>query len=554
VGRHSGAVRRNPWGIAVLALIGIMTLAVTAVSFSLWRSGGADDAAGPAATTPPPVECATPVKVVTAASFAPVLSALKPAIAVGPDCARLEIKVADGRNAARHIGHLGADVWIPDDTAWATVAGGAFAKAVPEGGPVIVATSPLYFVTDRTTARTLTTAGTSWIGLANLVSADSGVRPVMRDPAGSGDGLIAAGALGEAVWIESGMDVSAEALADAVAVSRTVAGSAPARPDKTREVGLVPEYALLRQGWPEDKVVLAPADHTAQLRYTWLPAANAARNQNVARAMDRLLRTLRGADAAPQLAAAGLRGHTGGSVQSVETRRLPPMAAKPFAVLEPHHIDHVFASWYPADRRSDVLVVVDVSGSMNEPTPGTTTPLIRTVAGGCVRLGTLLPNDARLALWEFGSLIDPPRDYRPLLPLRALTPAHRKALGTASGALKARPTGTGLYDTVLAAYLSARNSYRRGTPNQVVLFTDGLNQDDPGAISGPQLTAALKKAIDPKRPVQLSVITFGQPESQADALGKLLEPIDGNVEPLKSASEVDALFIHVAAGGLEHGR
>jgi hypothetical protein len=86
------------------------------------------------------------------------------------------------------------------------------------------------------------------------------------------------------------------------------------------------------------------------------------------------------------------------------------------------------------------------------------------------------------------------------------------------------------------------------------VFTDGLNQDDPGAISAPQLTAALKKANDPKRPVQLSVITFGQPESQADALGKLLKPVDGNVEPLKSASEVDALFIHVAAGGLEHGR
>jgi Mg-chelatase subunit ChlD len=270
--------------------------------------------------------------------------------------------------------------------------------------------------------------------------------------------------------------------------------------------------------------------------------------------MARLLRTLRGADAAPQLAAAGLRGHAGTSVQSVETRRLPRMAAKPFAVLEPHHIDHVFASWYPADRRSDVLVVVDVSGSMNEPAPGTKTPLIRTVAGGCARLGTLLPNDARLALWEFGSRIDPPRDYRTLLPLRALMPAHRKALGTATGALTARPTGTGLYDTLLAAYLAARNSYRRGTPNQVVLFTDGLNQDDPGSISPSQLTAALKKANDPKRPVQLSVITFGQPEAQADALGKVLEPVDGNVEPLKSAREVDAMFIHVAAGGLEHGR
>lgn len=551
MGRHSGAVQRSPWGKAVGGLIGLLTLAVVVVSFVLWRTeSGADEAAGPA--TRPSAKCATTVKVVTAASFEPVLSAFQPALGVGQDCARLEVEVADGRAAARHIQHLGADVWIPDDTAWATVAGGAFGAAVPKEGPVVVATSPLYFVTDQATARTLTTAGASWLGLADTVSAGSGVRPVIRDPAGSGDGLLAAGAIGEAVWLRSGMDTSAESLAAAVAVSRTVSGSASARPDAEREVALVPEYALMEQGWPEDKVLIAPRDHTAQLRYTWLPSAASGRNPAIARAMARLLRTLRGPDAETHLAEAGLRDAAGHEPRSVEKRQLPQVTAKPFAVLKPHHIDHVFATWYAADRRSDVLIAVNVSGSMNAPAAGSSTPLIRSVANGCVRLSALLPDDARLALWEFGSGLDPPRDYRPLVRLAALSAAHRRTLGTAATALKARPTGTGLHDTVLAAYLSARNSYRKGVPNQVVLFTDGLNQDDPESMSGAQLTAALTKVKDPHRPVQLSVVTFGRPEAQNDALETVLSPVDGNVETLTTADQVDAMFIHVAAGGLEH--
>lgn len=553
MGRHS-AVRRSHLSIMLLALLGATTITTGAVAFAVWWSG--DDGSPPPprvvapALTPtvesagtPVAKCGTTVRVVTAASFAPVLKGLAAQLAPGKDCARLAVTVADGRPGAKRAAKLGADVWIPDDPAWAVVAGREDAE-----GPV-VATSPVYFVTDTGTAAQVKAAGGSWLGLAKLVDAGKGVKPVVRDPAGSGDGLIAAGALGESVWLTSGMDASAESLANAVQVTRTVTGTAAARPRGAGEVGLVPEYVLAQRGWPAGQVVLAPTDHTAQLRYTWLPAK--AKSQKVAKAMARVLRTLRSAEAGPQLAAAGLRGADGVATQGIETRRLPEVTAKPFGVLEPHHVDHVFATWYPGDRRSDVLVVVDVSGSMAAPAPGSSTPLIRLVARGCARLGALLPDDSRLALWEFGSDLDPPRDYRTLLRPGLLTAAHRQDLVTATEALRARPTGTGLYDTVLAAYLSARDSYRAGLPNQVVLFTDGRNQDDPGSMTAQQLTRQLKQAADPKRPVQLAVISFGK-DQDAGQLEKILEPVEGYVEPLANASQVDAMFIHVAAGGLQH--
>ena len=40
------------------------------------------------------------------------------------------------------------------------------------------------------------------------------------------------------------------------------------------------------------------------------------------------------------------------------------MTEPAFPVLAPHHLDHVFATWYPADRRANILTVVDVSGSI----------------------------------------------------------------------------------------------------------------------------------------------------------------------------------------------
>lgn len=559
--RHSSGNDRSAFPIAILIAIPIVLLGAGAAVAAVFGGGDGSDpapqtAGKPAASVANVAKCTTPLKVVTAKSFAPVLSALSPALATGTDCAKLDVQVADGRAAAQKIAGMDADVWIPDDTAWATVAGGEYAEygetePAKAEQPIVVATSPFYFVTDKTTAGTVSAAGGSWLGLAELVKQGKPVKPVLRAPGGTGDGLLAAGALGEAVWLKSGMDVSAEYLADALGSSRTVAGDAIAKPGKPSEVGLVPEYSLLKSGWGDDQVVLAPSDHTAELRYTWVPDEQAEKRPATAKAMARLLQTLRGPQAVDALSDAGLRRPDGELPQSAETRRLPRVSAKPLDVLAAHHITHVFATWYPEDRRSDVLVVVDVSGSMGETAPGTQQPLIRAVARGTDRLGALLPNDSRLALWEFGSRIDGARDYRPVLGRAALNTAHRRALSTATRALAARPTGTGLYDTLLASYVSARNSFRSGRTNQVVLFTDGLNQDDPGSINAAQLTAALKKASDPKRPIALSVISFGQ-DKQAGTLEKVLAPIDGSVKVIDNAADVDPLFIHVAAGGLEH--
>jgi Bacterial extracellular solute-binding protein len=548
MGRHTVATARARRPVLWVSAVALVVIALVSAAAAV-AGRGSDKTPGSASLLAAPA-CDRSLRVVTATSFAPVLKAVAPALATGPDCVALDTVVVDGRSAADRVAERQADLWIPDDVSWAGVARpGLLAEDGQGDSGTVLATSPIYLVTDRGTAAKVTAAGGSWLGLAGLVTrVGSGVRLAVRDPNSSGDGMVGAGSLGEAVWIKSGMDASSAALSAALKQTRTVVGTGPALPDRTGEVGLVPEYALLSGSRP-DATVLPGTDYTALLRYGWLPSAAAVGTPERAVALDRLLTALKSPAAAPAYAAAKLR-RPGGPAPAGATG-LPALTGKPMEILEPHHVDHVFAAWYVQDRRSSILLAVDVSGSMQEPAPGTGTPLIQLVQKGCLAVGQMLPDQSALGLWAFGSLLDPPRDYRVLLPTAALTEGQRAGLSGAVGRLTAEQTGTGLYDTILAAYKSATASYRAGVANEVVVFTDGRNEDDAVSIDIGQLTAGLTAAADPKRPVQLTVVAFGAAPDAA-GLQKAIGPVKGYVSAVQTADQVAAAFLHAAASGL-HG-
>jgi hypothetical protein len=550
MGRHTSAAAkaRRP----VLWIVAAALVLVALVSAGAVVLGRGPDRAQASSSLPAASSCDRSLRVVTATSFAPVLAALQPALAAGRDCVALDTVVVDGRSAADRVAEREADVWIADDVSWAAVARpGLLAEEGQGGSGTVLATSPIYMVTDRGTAARVSAAGGSWLGLSSLVAtAASGVRLAVRDPNGSGDGMVGAGSLGEAVWIKRGMDASSAALSAALKQTRTVTGTDAALPGRTGEVGLVPEYALLAAPKASaGATVLAGRDYTALLRYGWLPSAAAVATPERAAALDRLLAALKSPDAAPAYAAARLRRPDGPAPAGAAG--LPRLTAKPMEILEAHHVDHVFAAWYVQDRRSSILLAVDVSGSMQELAPGTGTPLIKLVQQGCLAVGQMLPDQSALGLWAFGSQLDPPRDYRVLLPTAALTEGQRAGLSGAVGKLTAEQTGTGLYDTILAAYRSATQSYQAGVANEVVVFTDGRNEDDAVSIDAAQLTAGLKAATDPKRPVQLTVVAFGA-ASDAAGLQDAIGAVDGYVSAVRTADQVAAAFLHAAASGL-HG-
>jgi hypothetical protein len=542
--RHRARKQRISWLTAVLLIGAVVALGATAAALVRNPAPPADPVAS-IEETPPAASCAT-LRVVTASSFEPVLTDLQPALASGEGCVHLEVATADGRTAEEVAVNTAAHVWIPDDNAWAGVTRTIQLDPDAPGAGTVVATSPIYLVTDSVTAARLGEAGGGWLDLAELLTTVPQVRLVVRDPAGSGDGLLGVGGVGEAVWIAEGMDASAEVLMTAFPAIRTVADHA--LPTEEGEVGLVAEYALATTlANADDKTLLAGTDHSVRMRYTWLPTANAADDPDVAAAMDRLLGVLTGDESADARAAAGLRGPAAEPLPAAAVE-FPALEAAPFDVLGTHHVDHVFSTWYADDRRSDVLLVIDISGSMAAQAPGSTAAVIDVVRDGMLTLVELLPDDSQVALWQFGAQLDPPRDYVELLPRAALGSAHRQAFEEAAESMVAIRTGTGLYDTTLAAYLEGQDSYRVGTPNHVIVFTDGRNEDRPGSITVEELAAELEAANDPARPVQLTVITFGE-DTDAELLAVGLEPVQSYIAQIATAQEVRAVFIHLAAGG-----
>jgi hypothetical protein len=545
MGKHEahGAAPRGL--ILAFAAIGLAALVIGGALFV--RAG--DD---PGRAAGENASCARTVRVVTAASFAPVLTAIAPQLSRDDRCVGLQVEVADGRRAPEVVARSDADVWIPDDSSWIAVADiSLLAAEEAAGSGTVLAESPIYMVTDAATADRLRAAGGSWLALANLLKAGSGVRLAVRDPAGSGDGMVGAGAVAEAVWLAKDMDASALALARALPVTRAVTGRDPALPVRPGEVGLVPEYALLPLlgDAAAAPTVLSGSDYAVMLRYTWLPTAAAVDNPSRAAAVKRLRDALTGTAATAALRQARLRAPNADAPPPGAAKQLPALAGDRLGALKPHHVDHVLAIWYPQDRRTNLLMVIDVSGSMGQPAPGSRRKLIEIVREGCRELVGLLPDASRVGIWEFGAELDPPRDHRVLLAGAPLAPAHRAATDAAIGRLAPRHTGTGLYDTILAGYIAARDAYEPGVPNHVLVFTDGRNEADPRGVTLAQLTASLERAKDPGRPVQLTVVAFGQ-RPEAKLLSDAVKPVNGYVDQIATAEEVSAAFIHVAAGGL----
>jgi hypothetical protein len=536
------------WLIVAAVLVVVVGGVFAAVQFT-----GSDDrpnagrpsstAASSAGSAAP---CTTRVRVVTATPFAPVLRQAAADVSSGTGCVGVDVTTADGSGAATVVSSSRADVWIADDSSWPQLPG---PEELAQGQGSTVAISPMYLVRARSAPASPAAADT-WLGLGRMLGRPAPARLVVADPSGSGAGMVAIGALAGAVLKADGPLVSALDMMRAWQYGTTVSSAAAAMPKTAAQVAVVPEYALLADGRTSSYDVVAPSDGAALMRFSWLPTAAAVGNPTTSAALTRLRLALSGPRAVAALSAAGLRGPSWPTAAPPGAAKagLPAVPVASLPTMAEHLMYHVLSTWRPALRRTNMLVVVDVSGSMAEKLPGTNTTKIDLIRQGIDQVNALLPPSAQLGLWQFGSQLAPPNDWEPVTAPALLTSGQRGAITTAAAKLVALPVGTGLYDTILAAYRYQQTRYLPGVPNQVIIFTDGVNQDDPVTISLGQLKTGLA-ALPGSRWVQLSVFGLGG-SLPATSLTGALGPVSGQVDQLTNPDDVIGAFVHAVSGAL----
>lgn len=187
----------------------------------------------------------------------------------------------------------------------------------------------------------------------------------------------------------------------------------------------------------------------------------------------------------------------------------------PRAVLVPDSVEETLTTWTAVTRETNLLLVLDVSGSMNNVVPGagrTRLALAKAAAEEAVRK---FDGQADVGLWVFSTGLDGERDYRTVVPLGALGDTmpdgltRQQDMVTAIKGLRAGGN-TGLYDTIAAAQADVVANYRADATNLVVLMTDGQNQDDTGGLDLATLKQKLEKVKAGEHNVPVVTIGYGE--------------------------------------------
>jgi Ca-activated chloride channel homolog len=270
-------------------------------------------------------------------------------------------------------------------------------------------------------------------------------------------------------------------------------------------------------------VAIYPKEGTLEADHPWVVLRAPWVNDAKRRAAAEFLDYLRSEPIQERFQAAGFRTSEGrpGPQLSQANGLLPDQPSRVLAPPAPKVVAAALESWNAARKRSNVLAVYDVSGSMKEEVPGTGgRTKIDIVKEAASQALALFAPETNLGTWVFSTNLVGNRDWAesvPIGPTNARLPdgkIRRQVLAEALARLQATNGDTGLYDTTLAAFRAVQRSYAPQRINIVVLLTDGINDDPSGGIDRAELLRRLKAEQDKERPVRVITIAYG---ANADA-------------------------------------
>ncbi len=299
-------------------------------------------------------------------------------------------------------------------------------------------------------------------------------------------------------------------------------------------------------------VALYPQDGAVRLPVSWMTLAGAGVEPAQQAAATQLGAYLAGADGQAFVGEHGWRRIDGQPSASLTTDNgvAAQVTAEPVSQGTATVLAIATGGWKRIEHPGRFLAVLDVSGSMSEVVPGTGRTRLQFAQDAAVQRMCALPRGGQVGLWEFSTKLDGDQDYRELVPVGKISAVlnGRPRLDVLTDAVNGLvpQADTGLYDTVLAAFRSMRTWYQQGEPNDIVLVTDGRN-DDPGSIDLPTLLATIAAEQDPANPVRVLSIAYGT-DADLDALTQIATATGGAVYDSPNPAAIGAAFFQALAG------
>jgi hypothetical protein len=200
------------------------------------------------------------------------------------------------------------------------------------------------------------------------------------------------------------------------------------------------------------------------------------------------------------------------------------------------------------ERPSRILAVLDVSGSMREKLDDGVPRLA--LAANSAGIGmSLLPDQTAVGIWVFARNLTGTQDWRELVPLRRLGSndaaghSQRDVLSGVVGQIDGlvSNSGTGLYDTLLAAFRRMHQTYDTTANNAIIVITDGADDDRNGTTLA-QLVAEIDRRNRGDEKVAIYLAGLG-PEADYPAMRRVAQASGGWTYRIDSTAQFQSSLL-----------
>lgn len=493
----------------------------------------------------------TVLNVTASPDIAPVVARTARALSTEDSCYDVRVSNRESAATAESLvvsdGTERPDVWIPESTVWLQRAQERGAWSVPVAG-TSVASSPVVLALTEDAAGQLgwPTKQPTWGAVLGAQELAIGLPDPGREPVGVS--LL----FGVRDLLKSAPDPAAAITTQLRTLSpNTVPAVAdlftrlPGSGTAAEPLDGFPssETALLRYNAKQEgsQLVAAYADPAVPaLDYPFVVLPDTQPDKRDA--AERFLAVLLNQKTADDLSDAGFRTPDGEMLSNRATGdRTTTAKMTPAELPAADEVDQLLNEWAGVNLSGRVQVLLDVSGSMNEPVPGTgANRMAVTLQAAQLGIG-LMKQTTKIGVWLFSTNLDGDRDYRELFPVLPISEQVSTGNLEKLRTVQAIPNGsTGLYDSTLAAYQSARQNFEPGRINTVIVMTDGRN-DDANSITREVLLAELAKLQDPRRPVIIVGIGIG-PDIDVDELQAIAGATGGQAFTTPDPTKIGDIF------------